>query len=80
MGPASGLDGGFDNLAALASAVAVLVAVCVAVERMLVRASAAVDAFRGRDHCRFCGARLPLRDGIGHHPRCRSCERNQPWS
>jgi hypothetical protein len=77
--PILGLDGGFEDLAALVSAVAVLVGVFLVIERMLEHAAAAADAIRGRDHCHYCGARLPSRDGFGYESRCRRCERGQPW-
>jgi hypothetical protein len=75
-----GLDGGFDNVAALVAAIAVFVGALVLIERMLSRAFGAVDAFRGRDRCHFCGAPLPSRGGLGHESRCFGCERSQPWA
>ncbi|MFN2489853.1 MAG: hypothetical protein ABR529_08985 [Actinomycetota bacterium] len=72
--------GGFESLPALGVAIAVFVAVCVLVEHLLGSFVGAVDSFRGRDHCHFCGAPLPSRDGLGYEARCRACERGQPWS
>ena len=79
MDPTAILDGGFENLPALLSAGAVLIAVWLLVEHMVSDAFMAADAIRGRDHCHYCGAKLPSRDGLGHEVRCRSCERLQPW-
>jgi hypothetical protein len=77
--PAALFDGGFENLPALLSAGAILVGVWLLVERMVGDAFMAADAIRGRDHCHFCGAKLPERGGLGHDARCRACERLQPW-
>ncbi len=79
MDPAAVLREGFENIPALLSAAGVLIGVWLVVERMVSEAFMAADAVRGRDHCHFCGAKLPLRGGLGHEARCRSCERLQPW-
>ncbi|CAN5687894.1 hypothetical protein BH24ACT26_BH24ACT26_02430 [soil metagenome] len=79
MDPIMGLGAGFESIPALASAIAVLVAVWLVVERMVGNAFGAADSIRGRDHCHFCGAVLPSRGGLGHESRCRTCEHDQPW-
>ena len=80
MDPYVGLDGGFENLAALGSAAALLVGVFVLVQHMLEIAIEAADRARGRANCHFCGAPLPSCDGLGYAARCRACERGQPWA
>jgi hypothetical protein len=71
---------GFENLAALASAMVVLVGAWLLIDRLISDAFAAADSIRGRDHCHYCGTKLPMRGGLGHAGRCGSCERAQPWS
>ena len=70
---------GFENLAALASAMVVLVGAWLLIDRLISDAFAAADSIRGRDHCHYCGTKLPTGE-LGHAGRCSSCERAQPWS
>ncbi len=79
MDPSALLDLGFENVPALVSAAAVLIGVWLVVDHMVSQAFGAADAIRGRDHCHFCGTKLPSRGGLGHESRCRACERAQPW-
>ena len=74
-----GLDGRFESIPALISAIVVLVGVWLALEHMLASIFSAADALRGRDRCGYCGAQLPSCGGLGYEARCRSCERKQRW-
>ena len=80
MDPLTALDGGFESLPALISAVVVLIGVWLVLDRMVALGFGAADVIRGRDRCHYCGSELPSREGLGHEPRCRSCERKQPWA
>jgi hypothetical protein len=79
MDPGALFHEGFESLPALAAATGVLIGAWLLIDRLVSDAFAAADAIRGRDHCHYCGTKLPTPGGLGHSGRCRTCERAQPW-